>query len=186
MTIFKAITVGLIGVGMMTVAAVAQQPIVDGAVLATAQAPAAAPAQVPAQVPAQAPVTAEAAPAWVPGQLFTQSFLFSPAEITILYRATQGNVSGTALLNVDNMQNVPASRTIRVAGVIYRDANDWTVWINGQKATPKNLPPEVVEIHVEQDKVRLKWFDIGLNGILSITMRPHQVYDIVTGIMLPG
>ena len=73
-----------------------------------------------------------------------------------------------------------------MAGGIYRKPGDWIVWLNGHKVTPKNLLPEIVDISVQNERVHLKWFDIGINNVISISLRPHQTYDIVTGVLLPG
>lgn len=149
-------------------------------VAATAQEPAPAVAQ-----PADAATTA-IQPSVDLNAPFTQSLLFSPAEIVALRRAAQGGSVGTAVLNADSVTVVPEKRVISLAGVVYRAPGDWIVWLNGKKMTPKDILPEVVEIKVSQDRVHLKWFDIGLNNVISITLRPHQTYDIVTGVLLPG
>jgi hypothetical protein len=118
---------------------------------------------------------------------FTRSLLFSPLELTAVNRAVAGATTGTALLEAGKTaQQIPQRRIISVAGVIWRSASDWMVWINGKKVTPKDVLPEIVDIKVERDKVDLKWFDIGINGVISISLRPHQTYDIVTGVLLPG
>jgi len=71
--------------------------------------------------------------------------------------------------------------------VVYKAADDWLIWINGQKVTPTVSMKEIVDIQVESDStVHLKWFDIGLNGVIGITMKPNETYDIVTGVLLPG
>jgi|GEM_PF-5931464 len=82
---------------------------------------------------------------------------------------------------------IPERRLIILSGILYRGKNNWTVWINGQKVTPDNYLPEIIEIKVENSSyVSLKWYDIGLQEVISITLRPNQVYDITTGILLPG
>lgn len=117
---------------------------------------------------------------------FAQSFLFTPAELVALRRASEGAVVGAAVLGADNTTYIPPRRLISVAGIFLRAPGDWIVWLNGKKMTPKDLLPEVMDISVQRDRVHLKWFDIGLNNIISITLRPHQTYDIVTGVLLPG
>lgn len=131
----------------------------------------------------------ENAPAPVPaatvvGQpLFKQSLFFSPMEMLSIQRVLQ-NTPGGALPN--GQQAIPTRRTISLSGVIFRKPDDWIVWLNGKKMTPGDVLPEVVDIKVEDNIVHLKWFDIGLNDIISISLKPHQTYDITTGILLPG
>ena len=82
---------------------------------------------------------------------------------------------------------IPQQRLIVCSGVIFRKKNDWVVWLNGQKVTPDNYLPEIIEIEVENSSyVHLKWYDIGLQDVISVTLRPNQVYDITTGVLLPG
>lgn len=140
----------------------------------------------PAATAATPAVPAEPVPLPIIKTPFTQSFLFTPAEVAAIRRAQGGVVSGTAALGADQTTNVPQRRLIVLSGVVFRGENDWILWLNGRKVTPKDMLPEIVDVVVAKDKVHLKWFDVGLNDVISITMRPHQTYDIVTGVLLPG
>jgi hypothetical protein len=144
-------------------------------------------AATPPVAAVEAPAAVQA-PAVVQTPMFMDSFLFTPLEIDLISRAIAGKaVKGVAgQLNNNTTSIIPEKRVITVSGVFYRSASDWTVWINGQKIVPGYLLPEIVDISVSRDNVRLEWFDIGLNGIIKIDMRPHQTYDIVTGVLLPG
>jgi len=155
--------------------------------------PAGAPANpaAPATPAATPGASAASAMSAVPGMTteelnkpFEGSFFLTPLEIAAIQQALKGKVmKGVA----DEMSPViPARRVIRVAGVFYRSPKDWVVWMNNQKVTPDNLLPEIVDISVKpSSKVSLQWYDVGLNKVLSITLRPHQTYDITTGILLP-
>lgn len=79
---------------------------------------------------------------------------------------------------------ISTKRIISVSGLLYRSPGDWIVWLNGHKLVPGTRLPELVDIKVERDRVHLKWFDIGMAKILSITLRPRQTYDITSGVML--
>ena len=117
---------------------------------------------------------------------FRESFLFTPLEISAILSATSGKIVGTSMLKADEETFVPPRRLISLAGVVFRKPGDWIVWINGQKMYPQQLLPEIVDIDVSRDIVHLKWFDLGMNKIINISLRPHQTYDIVTGLLLPG
>ena len=80
----------------------------------------------------------------------------------------------------------PSARTITLGDIEYKDAQNWTVWINGQKVTPSVSMKEIVDISVAPDIVHLKWFDIGLNGVFDIQIHSHETYDIATGVMTPA
>jgi hypothetical protein len=159
-----------------------------------ASAPPAAPSAPPAEATAPAVETAATQipppPAAQAPAYFGDSLLFSPVEVAMIQRAVQGTTSGAQMLDVKTApQVIPARRVISVAGVVYRSDADWIAWINGQKITPKKmgaLADKIIDIRVDRDQVHLKWFDIGINNIIAITLRPHQTYDIVTGVLLPG
>jgi hypothetical protein len=189
-----------------------QQQAANAAALAQGQVPAAAPANTTASAsgalggdaPAAAPgaATAVANPGIVPGvspstapppepkedvkKPFTRSLFFTAQELADIIKATKGIVNPGNNLGSPTDKPIPQVRTITLTGVLYKSQDDWLIWLNGQKLNPKTLLQEIVDIEVFQDSsVRLKWFDIGLNGIIDITMRPHQKYDIVTGLLLP-
>jgi len=142
----------------------------------------------PAAVPAATPdaVTAEAAPvpapAAVPAGPFLGSLLFTDLERTLIHKAAAGqSIAGP---NVGKTELIPVDRKIWLGAVFYRNPHNWIVWLNGHKLTPNRLLPEIMGIKVEGERVDLEWFDIGKNGVINVTMRPNQIYDIVTGLML--
>lgn len=141
----------------------------------------------PAAAPTPEEIAAEKARQEILHRPFTQSLLFTPLEIATLQMAQAGKQTTTAPLKAsEGGTYIPPRRVITLSGVLFRKSGDWIAWINGQKILPKALLPEIVDISVSKDIVHLKWYDIGMNKIISISMRPHQTYDIVTGIMLPG
>ena len=77
-------------------------------------------------------------------------------------------------------------REVSLGGVLYIAPNEWTVWINSEKMTPKNLPSEILDIRVDKDSVKLKWFDIQTNQVFPIKLRTHQRFNLDTRIFLPG
>ncbi len=118
-------------------------------------------------------------------KIFRGSFFFSPLEIAEIEQALKGNVLKKAV--EESKTPIPKRRIIRLSGVYYRAPGDWVVWMNGQKVTPANLLPEIVSIHVSpSSRVHLQWYDIGLNEVIALTLRPNQTYDITSGVLLPG
>ncbi|MCE9508670.1 MAG: hypothetical protein K8R48_10235 [Alphaproteobacteria bacterium] len=147
-----------------------------------------------AGTPGENPSAASAAEALPPITLtpeemkapFHGSFFLTPAEIAAIKMALAG--SGSAMGgDISAVIPVPPHRVISVSGLLYRSPKDWIVWMNGQKVTPENLLPEIVDIKIDSSShMKLKWYDIGLDKVIAITLRPHQTYDIVTGVLLPG
>lgn len=117
---------------------------------------------------------------------FTRSLFYTNAELVQFQKLLNGQQ-----VNFDNPTSttgeiIPQVRTITLTGVLYKNPDDWLIWLNGQKLNRHNLFKEIVDIQVFKDsRVRLKWYDIGLDGVIDVTMRPHQKYDIVTGLLLP-
>lgn len=114
---------------------------------------------------------------------FRDSLLFTDLEIDTILKAGAGRAVQSTV-GIESVELIPVDRKIWVSGIFYRHAQDWILWMNGYKLTPGYLLPEIRGIKVEQDRVHLEWYDIGKNGIINITMQPHQVYDIVTGILV--
>ncbi len=124
-----------------------------------------------------------------PGVTF--SLFFTPRELEMLNEARQGLLARMAtdseLNAAQDGRSVPRGpREISVSGILYIDANDWVVWINNEKITPERIPPEITDIKVTKDSVRLKWFDAYTNQIFPIKLRTHQRFNIDTRIFLPG
>ncbi len=142
-------------------------------------------------------------------QVAERSLLFTPDDLGRVLNAlnrkaqtTSGPRGTVTVIGADGIETVtgegeegevkpyyppiPTKRVISLSGVLYRKPGDWIVWLNGHKLVPGKKLPEIVDIKVERDRVHLKWFDIGMAKIIAITLRPHQTYDIVSGVMLSG
>jgi hypothetical protein len=80
----------------------------------------------------------------------------------------------------------PEERDIKLGGIAYVAANDWTIWLNGQRITPKALPEEALDLKVFDDYIEIKWYDKYTNQVFPIRLRAHQRFNIDTRIFLPG
>ncbi len=180
-----------------------QVPTATGAISALSQMDAGAPA-APGATPAATAAAAPANPGAVPGvtpptaplpeskdeiqKPFNRSLFFSKQDLVQIIKALGGKAPCLDCAPSEGgTEIIPLVRTITLTGVLYKNPQDWMIWLNGQKLNPNNLFKEILDIEVYQDsRVRLKWYDIGLDGVIDITMRPHQKYDIVTGLLLPA
>lgn len=77
-------------------------------------------------------------------------------------------------------------RELSLGGIIFRNTDDWTVWLNGQRIKPDALPKEVMDINVAKKHVELKWYDATTNLIYPIRLRPHQRFNLDSKMFLPG
>ena len=77
-------------------------------------------------------------------------------------------------------------RYIHLQGILYSSADEWVVWMNGQKITPEALPREVVGFKVYESYVEMRWFDEYTNKIIPLRLHPMQRFHIDTRMFLPG
>lgn len=77
-------------------------------------------------------------------------------------------------------------REVSLGGLLYTSSNDWTIWLNSQKITPKNIPPAIIDITVTRDYIKMKWLDAQTNQIFPVKLRAHQRFNLDTRIFLPG
>lgn len=80
----------------------------------------------------------------------------------------------------------PEEREVTLAGIVYVDHADWTIWLNGKRVTPTAIPPEVFDLKVSKEYIEMKWFDEYTNQVFPLRLRPHQRFNIDTRIFLPG
>lgn len=119
-----------------------------------------------------------------PYQPFNQSLFFTENDI-IRIRMSLSGIDSDVVSDDDDAEE-PKNRRLRLSGITYSNPDEWMIWLNGMRITPYNRPPEMIGVRVTEDFVDLKWFDNVLKKIIRIRLRPNQVYDINTGIMLPG
>ncbi len=149
-----------------------------------ATAAAANPGAVPGVTPSSAPAPESKDDVQKP---FARSLFYTNSELVQIRKLLNGQAVNLDLpAGASSGAVIPQVRTITLTGVLYKSPTDWLIWLNGQKLNPNNLFQEIYEIQVFKDsRVRLKWYDIGLDGVIDVTLRPHQKYDIVTGLLLP-
>lgn len=102
------------------------------------------------------------------------SVLFTPNQITNMKRALKAyeNLSKempTAVSDelIDIVEDLPVETTppvepttypaYQLSSIAYRAANDWTVWLNGTRITPKHNDGEVTVAAVKPDRVWFHW-----------------------------
>ncbi len=86
----------------------------------------------------------------------------------------------------DDEVRQPGVRELALGGISYRGEDDWTIWLNGQRITPKALPDQIHDLSVTGEYVDIKWYDSYTNIIFPVRLRPHQRFNLDTRIFLPG
>ncbi len=126
-----------------------------------------------------------------PYDYFDQSLMFSRSEILKIEAALAG-IQNEAIDDVSTEDpteteiSVPENRYIRLGGIAYSGDDRWMIWLNGQRVTPRNMLPQIVDISVQKNYIDLKWFDELLRKIIKIRLKPNQAYEIRTGVLIPG
>jgi hypothetical protein len=117
------------------------------------------------------------------------SLFFTPNQIASIMRANQGFIAPEDAYDPDNQSDKPfdpGPRVISLSGLVYQGPNDWTIWLNGTRVTPKNIPDRVMGLTVKPDRIHLRWMDIGNQRIVNLTLRPHQRYLLDTDTIISG
>jgi len=77
-------------------------------------------------------------------------------------------------------------RELGLNGILYKNKDNWIVWLNGKRMAPGAIPKEIIDIKVTKDYIDLKWFDAYTNLIYPVRIRPHQRFNLDSRIFLPG
>lgn len=128
-------------------------------------------------------------PVQIPSLFFTifeQNLLADARKGLVARPPTESEVEESQRRVEEELPPVMGPREISLGGIVYVSSGDWTIWLNNQKVTPDRIPPELVDIRVYKDYVKLKWFDAYTNQIYPVKMRTHQRFNIDTRIFLPG
>lgn len=122
------------------------------------------------------------------------SLIFSPTQQSLLNSARQGLTTiGTGVEGLEEeigaqgtLTAAPSVTSIFLSGIVFNGKDNWTLWLNGARITPKTLPKEIIDINVNQEFVELKWFDAATNQIFPVRLRPNQKFDFEQKTFLPG
>ncbi|MCB1556586.1 MAG: hypothetical protein KDJ15_04645 [Alphaproteobacteria bacterium] len=77
-------------------------------------------------------------------------------------------------------------RELALGGIAYNTPDRWTIWLNGQRIMPDAIPKEIIDLHVFEDYVEMKWFDSYTNMIFPLRLRAHQRFNLDRRLFLPG
>lgn len=111
------------------------------------------------------------------------SLFFTPGTLALIRDARFGLV---ASLPGEGSSTPQGPREIGLQGIVYNNVDEWTIWLNDQRVTPRAIPPEVIDLRVTEKYIDLKWFDASTNAIYPIRLRPHQRFNLDAKLFLPG
>lgn len=122
-------------------------------------------------------------------QVKKESIFFTPNQLISIMRANQGFIAPSEAFDTNNQGDKPMDRGPRVValtGILYHGKNDWTIWLNNERVTPKNIPDRIMGLSVKADRVHVRWMDIGNQRIVNITLRPNQQYLLDSDTIISG
>jgi hypothetical protein len=107
------------------------------------------------------------------------SIFFTPNQLIAITRANQGFIAPQEAYDPDNQSSKPIDpgpRIISLSGIVFNSKSDWTIWLNNERVTPKNIPDRIMGLSVRKDRVFIRWMDLGNQRIVNIVLRPNQQY----------
>ena len=99
------------------------------------------------------------------------SLFFTPDELQRIVSETQK--SGPP-------RTAPSAEAVRLDAILYKAADDWTVWLQDEAWTPQTDRPNLHIIAVTPDSVKLALTPTAGGTTQEITLKPHQIYDPAT------
>lgn len=78
-----------------------------------------------------------------------------------------------------------APRSLRLGAIIRFGPQHWTIWLNGERVTPANLPRSVQGIVVRPEGVTLDWFDSRRGTLVQVALRPYHEVLLDSGEVRP-
>lgn len=87
---------------------------------------------------------------------------------------------------IEKEKGPPPPRILHLSGIVYTSANDWTLWLNGLRVVPRDMPPAIKDIKVSKEYIDLKWFDATSGQTIPVRLRPHQRFNIDSKTFMPG
>lgn len=118
-----------------------------------------------------------------------KSIFFTPNQLIAIMRANQGFIAPREAFDENNQGDKPQDagpRELILNGIVYNSKSDWTIWFNGERVTPKNIPDRIMGLNVEKDRVHIRWMDIGNKRIVNITLLPNQKYLLDSDTIVPA
>lgn len=117
------------------------------------------------------------------------SLFFTPNQLMAIMRANQGFIAPKEAYDPNNQSSKPQDpgpRSVALSGIVYHGAHDWTIWLNGERVTPKNVPDRIMGLTVKKDRVHLRWMDIGNQRVVNMVLAPNQKYLLDSDEIVPG
>ncbi len=77
-------------------------------------------------------------------------------------------------------------KTVHLGAVLYYGPNHWTIWLQGERWTPKTSRPDLHIVEAAKDHIKVSVKSQNGEKPRLITLRPHQTYHLRTGQITEG
>jgi len=115
------------------------------------------------------------------------SLLFHPQEVEAIDRLLAGRAASLAAAETSGRTGPPpVPPDIHMGALIYLRPNDWVIWINGVRRTPRDRLGELEIAAVTAERAEIVWRGDAAAGPLRIRLRPHQTFIGTTGEIFEG
>jgi len=113
------------------------------------------------------------------------SLFFTKWEHDLVIDARRGLITRTPGTD-DGVTPDAGPRDVSLAGIVFHNKKEWTIWLNNMRVSPTRIPDEVMDLKVFKDYIELEWFDASTNQIFPIRLRAHQRFNLDARMFLPG
>ena len=106
---------------------------------------------------------------------YASSLFFTPQESTQIQQAIR-----------NNRQAANAKHIIHMGSLLYFNQDHWVVWLRGKKWTPQTKPNSLTIHEVTADSVKLTIKHPVLPHPKTVTLHPHQSFNLLNGKIIEG
>lgn len=115
--------------------------------------------------------------------LLASTALAEPTEYSLFFSPDE--VSQIETLAAKTPRAAANTGDVYLDAIFYYAADNWVLWLRGQKWTPSTTDPDVQVMDVKPDEVRLHVSMAG-SEIHDVTLKPHQTFQLSTGKVVEG
>ncbi|MFA6279649.1 MAG: hypothetical protein WC612_02515 [Bdellovibrionales bacterium] len=118
--------------------------------------------------------------------LFASPLRAQEAPPSLFYTPQEVWQIETALRREEPALLAQAKHVLHCGSIMYVSADQWTVWLQGEKWTPQTDRPNLHIQSVEPDSVRLSILLLGEKEPREVTLRTNQSLNLLTGAVMEG
>jgi len=107
----------------------------------------------------------------------TPSLFFTDGELARIEEAVRA---------LPASKRMHAKHLLHLGSIVYVGPENWVVWLQGDKWTPETDRPNMHIVEVTANEVLLSLVPRRDEPPQTVTLRPHQSYNLLTGEVIEG